>query len=367
MPKYNHITLIKSTNNTALLHAVLKQVDKNKKTILFANNKSSFLKDSLEKLRRNLVEFDSLYINMRCMFLKENWDQLNKVDQEEPSFINELQRLCQDNDFATICFHRLDTFFTHISKQKCELVISEILKTAHKHDKKVLFTINNKTEIGKLLESILSDIVDIKYEIDDDQKYEHQQLILLNSSNNTKLLKSALSMHKEEKNLLLLSNSNTLFLRESFKIIQKEITDFDKLYSNIKCMFLKDDWTVLDKIYGKPFFIYEIQNLMKDENFSTIYFHRLDNFFTGVSSQECKQMITDIRDFARYYHKKVIFSIDENTELGKILISLLKHEVDYEHAIEESCDNCIKKALQEPVNIVLHTSTFKTKDRRISL
>jgi hypothetical protein len=76
MPKYNQMTLIKSTNNTALLHAVLKQADKDKKIILFANKTSSFLKDSLEKLRLNLVEFDSLYAHMRCMFLKNSWDEL---------------------------------------------------------------------------------------------------------------------------------------------------------------------------------------------------------------------------------------------------------------------------------------------------
>jgi hypothetical protein len=213
----------------------------------------------------------------------------------------------------------------------------------------------------------LADIVDTKYEIDDSDSYEHQQLILVNSTNNTKLLRSALSLHKEQKNLLLLSNSSTIFLRESFKSLQKEMTDFNKLYSNIRCMFLKDDWSVLDQMYGKPFFIYEIQNLMKENSFSTVYFHRLDNLFTGASSNDCKQLITDIRDFARYYNKKVIFSIDENTQLGEILLPILKDEVDYEHTIEESCDNCIKKALQEPVNLVLHAPTLKPTNRKISL
>jgi UDP-N-acetylglucosamine 2-epimerase len=120
-------------------------------------------------------------------------------------------------------------------------------------------------------------------------------------------------------------------------------------------------------MYGKPFFIYEIQNLMKENSFSTVYFHRLDNLFTGASSNDCKQLITDIRDFARYYNKKVIFSIDENTQLGEILLPILKDEVDYEHTIEESCDNCIKKALQEPVNLVLHAPTLKPTNRKISL
>jgi hypothetical protein len=366
MPKYNQITLLKSTNSTSLLHAVLKQAGKNNKIILFANKKSSFLKDSLEKLRANLIEFDSLYADIRCMFLKDSWDELNK-QHNRSSFITDLETLCEDDSFSTLCFHRLDTLFDCVSKLDCELIIADIVKTAHHHDKKILFTINNKTELGNLLESILSDIVDTKYEIGEDDSYEQQQLILLNSSNNTKLIKSALSLHKEDKNILFLANENSIILRESFKKLQKEMTDFDKLYAGMKCMFLKHDWATLDKLYGKVFFIYEIQNLMKSRDFSTIYFHRVDNFFMGATSKDCTQIIIDIRDFARYYHKKVIFSIDENTKLGKKLLPILKNEVDYEYAVDGSCDNCIKKALQEPVNIVLHTSTFKTKDRRISL
>jgi hypothetical protein len=72
------IILLKSTNNIDLLQAVLKLTSEDEKILLLANKKSDFLKDSLEKLRKQMVEFDSLYSHIRCMFLKNSWDELDK-------------------------------------------------------------------------------------------------------------------------------------------------------------------------------------------------------------------------------------------------------------------------------------------------
>ena len=130
---------------------------------------------------------------------------------------------------------------------------------------------------------------------------------------------------------------------------------FDDIYLNLSFMFLKDSWRELDKIYGKPFFIYEMQELMKNEKFSTLYFHRLDTIFDGASSEDCEQLIEDIRELARYYHKRVFFSINSKTKLGQILKPILENSVDYEHII--------KKFTHTPVNLILSKNT----NRRISL
>jgi hypothetical protein len=359
--KQSPIIVLKSTDNTDSIKAVLNFYKQDKKILFLANKNTSFLKDSLEKLQHGMHNFETIYKQVQCMFLKSELGLLNKVHGQS-SFIVEIESLLKDEQFSTLYFHRLDTLIECMSLHDCKYLISKIVNAARRNSKKVIFSINHKTTLGKTLESILSSVATQIYTIERDHNPTESKLILLNAKNDTYLVKSALDFYQKNTNILLLASQVTSSLKNNFKKLQKDLSNFDEIYAHINFMFLKDSWTILDNIYGKPFFTYEIQKLMKNQKFSTLYFHRLDMLFSSASEEDCIQLISDIRDFARYYQKKVLFSIDEKTEFGQILKPILLDIVDYENMIEEPKQEDTKIFSHVPVNLIL-----QNKNRRISL
>ncbi len=351
----NQIILLKATDNTDAIKAVLNFQKEDEKILLLANQNTSFLKESLEKLQDNMHRFEEIYTHVRCMFLKQRLSILDKLHGKS-SFINEIENLVGDVQFSTIYFHRLDALIDCVSQHECEFLVSKIVESGRRFNKKVIFSINNKTEIGQLLDAILSKVATQKYIIGEETNSNNNQLILLNATEDTKLIKSTLNLCQKDKGILFLADKVTLDLKDSFKTLQCEIHGFDEIYTRMSFRFLKDSWKMLDKIYGKVFFLYEMQEMMKDKRYSTLYFHRLDTIFYGASCEDCEQLISDIREFARYYQKKVLFSIDAKTEFGQVLNPILQDAVDYEEKIE--------KFRLKPANLIL---PMYNKNQRVSL
>ena len=183
----------------------------------------------------------------------------------------------------------------------------------------------------------------------------NKQLILIKSGDNSCLIESAIQVHNlsSDENILFLSHKEVSFVQDSIKLLEKKI----KHFSNIRYMFLKQTWTVLDDMYGKTFFINEIQKMMKEEEFSTLYFHRADTFFEGCSKRDMERIIPDIIEIARYYHKVVIFSLGEETRLGRIIDEVLYKDVDVDYLVKRdktgSCKNKILKSKKDDTNIIL--------------
>ena len=121
---------------------------------------------------------------------------------------------------------------------------------------------------------------------------------------------------------------------DSIELLKDSMPEFDDVYSQTRFMFLKLPWADLDEMYGKTFFINEIQKMMKEEEFSTLYFHRADTFFVGCTRRDMERIISDIVEIARYYQKDVIFSLGEANRLGKIIDDVLYKEADVEYFIK---------------------------------
>lgn len=194
--------------------------------------------------------------------------------------------------------------------------------------------------------------------------HNDKQLILLKSEDNSCLIESAMMIHHQsfKDNMLFLSHKETSFVSDSIMYLKEDMKEFSSIYSQMRFMFLKQTWNVLDEMYGKTFFINEIQKMMKEEDFSTLYFHRADTFFEGCTKRDMERIISDIAEIARYYHKVVIFSLGEQTRLAQIMDEVLYKEIDLEYLIQKdqagNCQSRMLKCKKEDVNIVL----FSDKD-----
>jgi hypothetical protein len=350
MTKCTQLILIKSVDNTDLIEAVFRFHQKDEKILLLANRNSSFLSGSFEQLHTKMKNFEYIYSHTNCMFLKED-TAVQKPTIGDNSFLDEIETFIRDSEYSFIYIHRLDTLLESLLPYECEYLISEISALAYKYSKKMIFSINDKTIQGRILNPLLSKVITQEYMISDQSGDEYKQVILLKSVNNTHLVKSALNLHQSDDEILFLSNTKQSSFSEIFKDLSENTRDFDELYPRISCMFLKKSWNSLDKLYGVNVFLIEIQEMMQSNKYASIYFHRLDTLFRGASQQDCEQMILKIKELSNYYHKKVIFSIDSKALFGRFLELILVEIVDFEQTDE--------MIIYKPANIITHKKVSK--------
>jgi hypothetical protein len=185
----------------------------------------------------------------------------------------------------------------------------------------------------------------------------NKQLILIKSEDNSCLIESAMQICNlsSSNNMLFLSHKEVSFVQDSIKQLKHTEEAFNS--EAIRFMFLKQTWSVLDEMYGKTFFINEIQKMMKEEEFSILYFHRADTFFEGCTKRDMDRIISDIIEIARYYHKMVIFSVGVQNRLGQIIDEVLYKEVDVEYLVKRDkigvCKHRILKSKKDNANIIL--------------
>ncbi len=192
------------------------------------------------------------------------------------------------------------------------------------------------------------------------QKNNYQKrLILLKSEDNSCLIEAVYKFHytKESDRVLVLSHKEKSFIQDSIDQIKVNSAEYTTQLNSTRFMFLKDSWKTLDTMYGKTFFINEIQKIMKEEEFTILYFHRADTFFEGCSKRDLERIVTDLSEVARYYHKVVIFSLGEFTRLGKIMDEVFYKEIDVEYFISKDmlgkCQSKMLNIKKEFTNIVL--------------
>jgi hypothetical protein len=96
---------------------------------------------------------------------------------------------------------------------------------------------------------------------------------------------------------------------------------------------------------------------MKEEEFSTLYFHRSDTFFDGCTQRDMERIFSDIIEIAQYYNKKIIFSLNEETRLGQVMNDILYGEVDVEYVLSKDstgeCQSKMYNCRKEESNILL--------------
>ncbi len=193
----------------------------------------------------------------------------------------------------------------------------------------------------------------------------NDKVISLKSQENSTLIKVALEQNKEQK-MLFLSHKESSFVTNSFKEINDNNQKLSYSYPYIRFIFLKDSWSILDASYGKTFFINEVQKMMKEEDFDTLYLHRGDTFFEGSTKRDIQRVISDIIEISRYYHKRVIFSFNEKTALGKIIDDVVSVEVDLELEAFKDSDGVYKSRIirckKEHTNIVLFSDKKEVLD-----
>jgi len=195
-----------------------------------------------------------------------------------------------------------------------------------------------------------------------------KQFISLKSDNNSCLIETAMRLHHEDslEDMIFLSHKESSFVKNSITNIKEYMEDFSKIYKQIRFMFLKESWSDLNDMYGKTFFINEIQKMMKEEEFSTLYFHRADTFFDGCTQRDIERICSDIIEIAQYYNKRIIFSLNDQTRLGQIMDDILYGEVDLEYVISKNsageCQSKINKCKKEESNIILFTDKKEIVD-----
>jgi hypothetical protein len=200
------------------------------------------------------------------------------------------------------------------------------------------------------------------------QNTTQKQFISLKSEDNNCLIEAAMKLHREDswEDMIFLSHKESSFVKNSFINLKEHMEDFSAIYPQMRFMFLKESWSELNEKYGKTFFINEIQKMMKEEEFSTLYFHRTDTFFDGCNQRDMERIFSDIIEIGQYYNKKIIFSLNDQTRLGQIMNDILYGEVDVEYALSKNttgeCQSKIYNCKKEESNIVLFSDKREIVD-----
>jgi len=191
-----------------------------------------------------------------------------------------------------------------------------------------------------------------------------KQFISLKSEDNNCLIEAAMKLYYED--MIFLSHKESSFVKNSFIKLKEYMEDFSSIYQQMRFMFLKESWSDLNDKYGKTFFINEIQKMMKEEKFSTLYFHRADTFFDGCTQRDMERIFSDIIEIAQYYNKKIIFSLNDQTRLGQIMNDILYGEVDVEYVLSKNstgeCQSKVYNCKKEESNIVLFSDKREIVD-----
>lgn len=182
---------------------------------------------------------------------------------------------------------------------------------------------------------------------------KHVQLVSLKSDKSDCLISQAIALHEKmcDGTMLFLSHKDANLVKDAFSSSPKAL---------VRTLFLKDSWSVLDKQFGKVFFVNEMQKMCREEAANTLYFHRADLFFDGASTRDMERIISDIADVAHYYHKKVIFGINDSNRLGQTLDELLQDAADICYGVSQYNGKCqlqVLKQKKEDVNIVLFSDS----------
>ncbi len=194
------------------------------------------------------------------------------------------------------------------------------------------------------------------------------QIFLLKSEENECLIESVMKLHNEyaSGDMLFFTHKESSFIEDSFENLKFNMDGFDEIYKTIRFMFLKDSWNQLDEMYGKTFFINEMQKIIKKENFASLYFHRADIYFEGCSEKDIERIVSDIIEVANYYHKKLFFSLSGQTNLGQIINEVLYRKVDLEFVakkdIDGKCYTKMQRYKKENSDVIL----FSDKDEVIN-
>jgi len=195
-----------------------------------------------------------------------------------------------------------------------------------------------------------------------------KQFISLKSEDNNCLIEVAMKMHHEDsfEDMIFLSHKESSFVKNSLLNIKENMPNFSEIYEHMRFMFLKESWCDLNDKYGKTFFINEIQKMMKEEECSTLYFHRADTFFDGCSQRDIERIFSDIIEIAQYYNKRVIFSINDQTRLGQIMDDILYGEIDLEYVISKNsageCEAKMFNCKKDKSNIILFSDRKEIVD-----
>ena len=141
------------------------------KAIIFTPQESYLFNRRIDALSSQYLQFKNLKDNVTPYFLDEEWNSLKQKYGYE-FFLEEILHIIKTSDESVIVMHRMGEFFEFQDRYEIENIYKTLVKTAIKHDKKMIFLVNNKNENYEYIRRIAEEFTDISINITNNEKNE---------------------------------------------------------------------------------------------------------------------------------------------------------------------------------------------------
>ena len=141
------------------------------KAIIFTPQESYLFNRRIDALSSQYPQFKDLQDNITSYFLDEEWNSLKQKYGYE-FFLEELLHIIKTSQESVIVMHRVGEFFEFQDRYEIENIYKTLIKTAIKHQKKMIFLVNNKNENYEYIRRIAEEFTDISINITNNEKNE---------------------------------------------------------------------------------------------------------------------------------------------------------------------------------------------------
>jgi hypothetical protein len=253
----------------------------NEKALLFSAQESYLFNKKLTSLRKQFQQFEDIEEYLTRYYLNDDWKDLKRSYGYE-FLLTELEAIISKSSEKLILFYRLAEFFEFQDRCEIENFYKKLIKIATKHNKKIIFIVDNQNQNYKYIENVAEEFSDIS-------------ISLTKNENNKRLVRIRdiishreyypLELHCAESGFILqycddeVNNKNQrekniliIELDKDLDALQKEMVKisqyiFDRKGFNLK--YANSSQSILKQIFIKPDAIIILMK-RSEENFETI-------------------------------------------------------------------------------------------------
>lgn len=207
------------------------------KAIIFTPQESYLFNRRINSLSTQYPQFKNLKESITPYYLDEDWNSLKQKYGYE-FFLNELVQIMKTSDEKVIVIHRIGEYFEFQDRYEIENIYKTLVKTATKHDKKMIFLANDKNENFEYIRHIADEFTDVSINIKSNERNE-RLLNIQDVLQNKEYPLMHFKIHKENFILDLYDNSQQVTDTKDKNIL---IAELNQAHDNMKdiCTYIFD-------------------------------------------------------------------------------------------------------------------------------
>jgi len=143
----------------------------NEKAIVFSPQESYLFNKKLVLLSKQFKQFSDIENHITRYSLHEEWGLL-KRQYGYGFLLIEFERIISTSEDKLVIFHKLGDFFEFQDRYEIEGFYKSLVKIVTKHNKKIIFIINNQNQNYKYIHEVSDEFSDISIHIAKNEKHE---------------------------------------------------------------------------------------------------------------------------------------------------------------------------------------------------